>query len=174
LVEQNKALEGWIGKQELDSQWLPGSAIDKFEIAHLEAGGLQEPSGLPQIAANCIFVSTYRIRVGRGENLRRHLFPDGFKDLELIAARQSRGCKLSSFKIAGDTLVLAVEDLAVEGFEIEGKVECAPKPSILELAAADVEREGLHETDIVDWEFLTDDTLIIDCRKPVCCRPIFG
>src|SRR5262245_33494591 len=174
LVEQNKTLEGWIGKEEFDSQGLPSSAVDKLEIAHCEPGALQEPSSLPQIAANCIFVSTYRIGVDHRENLRRHLFPDGFKDLELLAARQSGGREISSFKIAVDALVLAVEDLAVESLKIEREVECATKPGILEPAATDVERECLHETKIADWEFLTDDPFIIDCRKPICRRPIFG
>ena len=67
---------------------------------------------------------------------------------------------------------MAVENLVVDPFEIQGEIEGASKARVFELVAPDVERERLHDSDIADREFFTDYPLVFECRKCVSGRPI--
>src|SRR5262249_21419422 len=100
-----------------------------------------------QIVPVCNSIPTDRIPIGRGEHLRRHLPPHRFEDFEFATLRHSGGGKLGSFKIAGNTRVLTIEDFLVDAFEIEGEIERATKLRLLEFVAAEVECEGLHNPD---------------------------
>ena len=96
------------------------------------------------------------------------------QQFELPAGRQAGGREVRAFEIAGDALVLSEENLLVHLLEIERVIEGEPDARILELVAADVEGEGLHDADIVDRKFLEDDALFVDRREIVGGGPVLG
>src|SRR6516225_2642184 len=118
-----------------------------------------------QVVPVCSSIPTDRIPIGRGEHFRRKLPPHRFEDFEFAVSWHSGGGKFGSFKIAGNTLVLTVEDLLVDAFKIEGEIERATKLRLLEFAPAEVECEGLHNPDIADREFLKNNALLLNRGK---------
>ena len=77
-------------------------------------------------------------------------------------------------KVAVDALVLPEEQLLVHFLEIEGVIEGAAQPRVLELIAAQVENEGLHPAEIVDRKFFLDHALFGHRRKVIGRRPLLG
>ncbi len=74
-------------------------------------------------------------------------------------------------EIAADALVLAEEDLLVHLLEVERVVQRAAHAGILELGAAQVRHEGLHDARAAVGELLQDHALLGHGREIVGASP---
>src|SRR5262245_54566008 len=87
---------------------------------------------------------------------------------------QSLRGKLSAVEIAVDARVLTEEDLLVHLFEVEREVERPAYARVLELLAAGIEGERLHDPAVALEKFLEDDALVLDGGELVGGRPVLG
>ena len=143
-------------------------------IAHLVARLPHEPHPLAQIGAHVLGCAGDRIGIRGGEDLGRHLVAQRFQDLELLPLRQPGTGQLGALEVAVDPPVLTEEELLVHLLEIEGEIERASHPRILELVAPRVEGEGPHDPPVALGEFLEDDPLLLDRGKIVSRGPVLG
>src|SRR6516162_3220871 len=174
LEEQEYAFETRIGGQKLDRIGFAGLYIDELLIAHLVAGVLQQVQRLAQIGPNLFGITVDRVGKGLLEHFRRDLVAHGFEELEFASTRQSGAGELGAFEVAGDTLVLIVENLLVHFFEIERAIESKPQPRVLEFWPPDIERERLHHAGIANRELLEQDALVRNRREIVSRGPVLG
>ncbi len=172
LEEQHHALKRGILAEQFQLKRRTGLGIDQFAITDFVARFLEQLQRFAKIAAHIFSTATDRIRIGLGENLRRHFGTHRLQNLQLLAFRQARGRKLGAVEIAGDALVLAEEDLLVHLLEVERIVQRATNARILELVAANVEREALHDARRAIEEFFEDDALLGHRRKVIGRRPV--
>ena len=135
---------------------------------------MQQRERFAQIVAHRLRIAADRIGVGRGEQLRRHLVRTVSRISSSLPSRQAGRGELGALEIAGDALVLAEEDLLVHLLEIEREVEGAAHARVLELVAADVEGESLHDAEIADREFFHHHALVAHGREIVGGRPVLG
>src|SRR5262245_64536103 len=87
---------------------------------------------------------------------------------------QSLRGKLSAVEIAVDARVLTEEDLLVHLLEVEREVERPAHARVLELLAAGIEGERLHDPAVALGEFLEEDALVLDGGEVVSGRPVLG
>ena len=177
LVEQDDAFPSRriAGEAEhLDAQDLAGAGVDLLVIAHLVARLPQEPHPLAQVGAHLLRGAGDRIGIRGGEDLARHLVAQRLQDLELLPVRQPGAGELGALEVAIDPPVLAEEELLVHLLEVEGEIERAPHPRVLELVAPRVEGEGPHQPPVALGELLEDDPLVGDRGKIVARGPGLG
>src|SRR5262249_58083823 len=124
------------------------------------------------IGAHVLGGAAYRIGVWSGEDLRRHLVAHGLQYRAFLALREPSRREFKALEIAGDSGVLVEKQLLVRFFEIEGKVERAAQPRILELLAARIQGERLHAAGAADRKFLLDNPAVLDGREIIDGRPV--
>src|SRR6516225_11124831 len=66
------------------------------------------------------------------------------------------------------------KNLFVHFLEVKHIVESQPDEGILEFFAPDIEREGLHDTDITNGKFFKQNPFVADRREIVGGGPILG
>src|SRR3984893_2182978 len=84
----------------------------------------------------------------------------------------ARTGQLGALEIAADPPVLTEEELLVHLLEVEGEIERASHPRILELVAPRIEGERPHDPPIALGEFLEDDPLVVDRGEIVSRGPV--
>ena len=149
--------------------------IDQFAVADFEAGLLQQPRRFAQIVAHIFGTAADRILVRRGENLRRHLVAQRLQHFQFEAFGKSGGHEVGdAVEIAAVAMVLAGRQRPVHLLEIEGEVEGAAQPDILEQRTAEVEGPTLHASRTADRKQLLDHPLVVHRREVVGHRPFLG
>ena len=133
-VGRHHALEGWLTDQEFDGHDF-ALAVGQFAVLHGPARFLKEADGLAQVRA----VVPAAIRFGNvvlfGEDFRRQTFFMLLEDGEFAPFRQAARGEFRIGKIAIGTLILAVEQVLVQPFEIERPVEGFAHTRVLKLPA---------------------------------------
>ena len=165
FIEQEHPLEGRVLGEEFDREGLAGLGIDHLLVAHLVTRFLEQLDRFAQIVAQRFRSAVDRIGIGLLENVGRNFVAHGFEHFEFAAGRHAGRRKLGAFKIAGDTFVLAEENLFVHLLEVERIIEGEPYPRILEFGTANVESEGLHHADIADRKFFLSTRLSVTAGK---------
>src|SRR4029077_3869821 len=107
-----------------------------------------------------------------GKDLGRNLVAHSLQQLEFAVRGQAAGCEVGAFEIAGDALILTVENLPVHFLEIKRVVEGKSHPWIPKFVATSVEGKSLHHSNIVDGEFLEEDALVGNCWEIVGSGPV--
>ena len=143
-------------------------------IAHLVARLPHEPHPLAQIGAHVLWRAGNRIGIRDGKDLGRHLVARRFQDVVFLALRQPGTGQFGALEVTVDPLVLTEEELSVHLLEVEGEVERASHPRIIELIAPRVEGEGPHDPPVALWEFPEDNPLLLDRRKIISRSPVLG
>ena len=115
-----------IVEQELDLHWFGRGRIDKLHVLDTQPALVQQLRGMQQVFAGLPRAVAHRIPIRCREYIFRYFVLHRPKDFELLALWQPGAGELGTLKIAGDTLVLSVENIFVDSLEIEGKVEGPP------------------------------------------------
>ncbi len=169
------ALEQRRDEQELRGERPPRLGVGEHAALHLIARVLQDQRRLAQIGAHVLGLGVHRVLVDLGEYLRGHLTLDLVQDLKLPALRQRlRRREVRILEIAADPGILAIEQVLVRPFEIEGEVEGLAHAAVDELRTPQVEHEALHGLRAFEVDLLAFDSAVAHRREVVSRGPVLG
>ena len=173
-IGQHDPFESRRHQQEFHREGFTGRIAQNAVRPRFPARFLQQAIGPAQIFPLLLRLGIDGVAIFLAEHFRRHLVLHLLQNLQLLWPGQALGRKLRVGEEGIGARILAVEEIAVRPFEIEGEIEGFAHAPVLKLLPAQIEHEGLHALRIFQVEFLQDHIPALNSRKVIGRGPVLG